>query len=124
MPIISCFTQKGSTYKITIWFATKKGIFCTYVHLQIQGRSLRQSVNRINAKTFEPVRHERVFFTAGFGEAIRSLEKQSEAYWFIHQAVENFHEHEASLITPQYTVEKGLKVFGEKGTAAVIKELT
>ena len=87
-------------------------------------RGLRSAVNRINAKTFESVVHERhALFTHGYSEAVRKLEKDNEVYCLIQQAVESYNDMDASLVTPQYGVERGLKIFKKLGTEAVLKEL-
>ena len=86
--------------------------------------NLRGSVNRINARTFEPEIHQRhALFSAGFSKATKKLEKDHQVYCFITQAAETYNNLDASLVTPQYSVERGLKIFKELGSEAVLKEL-
>ena len=85
---------------------------------------LRSAVNRINAKTFEHTVHQRhALFAHGYSEAVKKLERDNEMYCMIQHAVETYNNMDASLITPQYGVERGLKIFKELGTKAVMKEL-
>ena len=87
-------------------------------------RSLRESVNRINAKTFEQETHHRnAFFTAGYAAGMKQLERNHEVYCFVQKTVEIYNDLDASLVTPQYGIERGLKIFKELGAEAVMKEL-
>lgn len=87
-------------------------------------RSLRGSMNWINAKTFKPKIHNRqVFFAAGYSEAVKRLERDHQVCCFVQGVVEVYTNLEASLVTPQYGVEKVLRIFNKKGVEAVLKEL-
>jgi hypothetical protein len=63
------------------------------------------------------------FFTAGFTKAVARLERQHSGYMFVSAAVDNYNNMEASKVTPQYHISRGLKIFGQPGVDAVMKEL-
>ena len=63
------------------------------------------------------------FFTAGYSHAVRRLEKDHQKVMLVSAAIELYNNTEASLVTPQYGVKKGLRIFGKAGTEAVLKEL-
>ena len=101
------------------------------VHLEIEieepiaKRRLRNQVTRINAKTFEPTSHHQNLFgyVAGYARAVKRLETEHQFYSFLQQTVEGYNNLDASPVSPQYRVERGLQEFQEKGTKAVLKEL-
>jgi hypothetical protein len=86
-------------------------------------RTLRTRVDRINAKTFERESHHRNLFTAGYSNGVKQLARTHKYYCMVQQAVEQYHNLDASPVTPQYGVEAGLRIFKEEGTKAVLKEL-
>ena len=63
------------------------------------------------------------FVTAGFTQAVAKLERENAQFMFVAAAVDQYNDMEGSLVTPQYHVSKGLKVFGQPGVDAVMKEL-
>jgi hypothetical protein len=64
-----------------------------------------------------------VLFTRGYSTAIAKLEREHTGFVLVASAIEQYNNLEASKVTPQYHINKGLKVFGEDGVDAVIKEL-
>ena len=62
-------------------------------------------------------------FCAGYSKAVQRLEKEHHSVVLVSKAIEQCNNLEASLVTPQYGVKKGLKLFGKAGTEAVLKEL-
>ena len=87
------------------------------------GPRLRQRVNRLNAKTFEQAVHHRNFFCRGYSAAVRSIESKHNEYCMVAAAVENYNNLDASPVTPQYGVNKGLSLFQKEGSEAILKEL-
>ena len=90
--------------------------------------TLRPRVTRTHNKFgssegFTPATHHRSMFTAGFGPAIHELETESKEFMFVAAAISEFNDAKASQITPQYGIQKGLRVFGDAGVEAVLKEL-
>ena len=63
------------------------------------------------------------FFSAGFSSAVAKLEREHTGFMFVSAAVDQYSAMEASKVTPQYHVSKGLKIFGDPGIDAVMKEL-
>ncbi|VEU43169.1 unnamed protein product, partial [Pseudo-nitzschia multistriata] len=100
-------------------------------------RVLRPRVTRAHNKFgsadgFTPSVHHRTssstvdhncFFTVGFREAVNRVSKQHEQYMFIAAAIAKYNNIDASLVTKQYGVKAGLKIFGTLGVEAVLKEL-
>ena len=62
-------------------------------------------------------------FCHGYSNAVKQLERDSEAILLVGAAIERYNSMEALLVTPQYGIRKGLKIFGKDGSAAVLKEL-
>ena len=94
-----------------------------------EGRSLRPRIRRThnkygNGEGYESsTRDRRVLFSDGYGPTIRHIERKHQKTVLVSRAIEEYNKLEASLATPQYTLNKGLKIFGEAGSAAVYKEL-
>jgi hypothetical protein len=70
-----------------------------------------------------PISESHSLFTNGFSNAVGKLEREHTGYMLIAAAVDQYNSLEASMTTPQYGVAKGLKLFGEDGVNAVLKEL-
>ena len=62
------------------------------------------------------------FFTGGFVKAVAKLEREHAGFVLVAAAVQKYNNLEASQVTPQYGVVKGLKMFGEDGVTAIKKE--
>ena len=91
-------------------------------------RGLRPIVTRTHNKFgssegFHPSTHRRCLFTAGYGAALQQLEREHAEVILVSNAIEQYNNLETSQITPQYGVQKGLKIFGDAGVEAVLKEL-
>ena len=54
---------------------------------------------------------------------VERLSGQHEAIMMVVNAIQQYNNLEASPVTPQYGVKKGIKLFGEAGVNAVLKEL-
>ncbi|VEU41596.1 unnamed protein product [Pseudo-nitzschia multistriata] len=72
---------------------------------------------------FEPSLHTRSFFTAGYTEAISRICEEHSMLMLVAAAIEHYNNIEATHSTKQYGVRQGIKIFGEEGVNAVLKEL-
>ena len=91
-----------------------------------QLRPIVKSRNYDSSEGYESTtrtRESNNFFCSGYANAVRSLERDHEAIMLVGAAVEQYNNLEASLVTPQYGVNKGLRIFGKNGTKALLKEL-
>ena len=91
-------------------------------------RSLRSSVQRTHPKFYglegaNTHTVHRVNFNAGYGNAARQIEQEHIGYCNVAAAIDQYNNIQASQVTPQYGVKRGLKEFGEAGVEAVMKEL-
>ena len=87
-----------------------------------EGRSLRPRIRRThnkygNGEGYESsTRDRRVLFSDGYGPTIRHIERKHQKTVLVSRASEEYNKLEASLATPQYTLNRGLKIFGEAGS--------
>ena len=95
-----------------------------------QGRpGLRQTVTRTHNKFTTAdgfttkVLHRGSMFTAGYGRAMDKLTADEVAYIHTASAIAQYNNTEASQVTKQYGVRQGIKIFGDEGVEAVLKEL-
>lgn len=84
---------------------------------------METTVAMTEGRSLRPRKERRVLFSDGYGPAVRHIEKDHQMIVLVSRAIEEYNKLEASLATPQYTLNKGLKIFGEAGSAAVYKEL-
>lgn len=96
--------------------------------MEPQQRVLRETVRRTHPKYsasegFEETTIHRNLFCGGYEKAIRKIADYHARIVLVSQAIEQYNNIEASLVTPQYGVKRGLEIFGEKGAEAVLKEL-
>ena len=94
----------------------------------LEPRVLRETVRRTHpkygsAEGFEETTHHRSLFCRGYERAIRKIVDDHTRIVLVSKAVEQYNNIDASLVTPQYGVKRGLEIFGEKGAEAVLKEL-
>ena len=68
-------------------------------------------------------RNGHVLFCAGYSKAVKRLEEDHHAIMLVGAAMELYNNLDGSMVTPQYGIKKGLKLFGKLGTEAVLKEL-
>lgn len=69
-----------------------------------------------------PTNHVNLF-TSGFREAVRALEREHSGFIiFVASAIEQYTNLEASKVTPQYGVNKGIKMFGDCPTGDMLAD--
>ena len=70
----------------------------------------------------ESTTHARSFFTAGYEQAVRKLYKDNHTVTMVANAIKSYNNLKAAQATKQYSVKEGIKVFGDAGVNAVLKE--
>ena len=89
-------------------------------------RTLRPIVRppqRNEAEGFTSSVTRRNMFCMGYSAAMKRLCENETKIMLVSAAVEKYNNLEASLVTPQYGVKQGLRLFQQKGTEAILKEL-
>ena len=85
------------------------------------GQVHRELINHNKPST--RILHGGSLFKAGYSSAIKHLSQQETGYVHVACAIAQYQNLDASQVTKQYGVRQGIKLFGQDGVDAVLKEL-